>query len=155
MLKKAEIPTTVYTIKVWLTAVLTTPAIYIGSLIYNDPKHDLSNLLGYCSFVAAELISSGPTWLAFYVITRLLSKYILHTVSLKCILAIIAVGLTVITFIGFDWFWDLKLENGIDKWMWGNAVLIVAGIWIFRFPRHAPFPHRRPVSALCSDNNPH
>jgi|GEM_PF-4220517 len=134
MLKKAQLPVTVYTIKVWMAAVLIAPAVYVVATVYADPRHDLLGLLGYQGSVFVELAFSGPAWLALYLVTRILAPRV-GIILLKSILTVIGIGLTILTFIWFDWFWDLKLKNGMSQWMWGNAALIAAAIWVFKLPR--------------------
>jgi len=147
MLKRKQIPVTAYTIKVWLTAVLIAPAVYIGTVVYHDPHHDLTSLVSYPAFVLIELFCSGPAWLALYLVTRVLAPHVPGKILFKMILTVAGIGLTILTFTGFDWFWDFKPEDGISEWMWGNALLIVAAIWVFKFPR--------PVQLTCNSTTSH
>ena len=138
MLNRVQLPITVYTIKIWLAAALIAPAVYVVSTLYADPHHDLSGLLAYQGFVFAELVCSGPAWLALYLITRIMAPHVPGNLLLKLILTVAGIGLTILTFIWFDWFWGLKLQNGMAQWMWGNALLIATAIWVFKFPRPLP-----------------
>jgi hypothetical protein len=124
-----------YTIKVWLSGVLVTPAIV--TIICWIPGSDRS-LSGtaiipfYLLLAAFEFMFSFFTWLMFWALSMLIVFYINNIRLRRWLNFIASIVLTIITFAAFSWLMFSILFDAISlALMLINCVCIGWGTWFF------------------------
>jgi hypothetical protein len=117
---------TAYTLKVWLTSVVLSPAVI---MLNGMLSHSVEDINMYLVIVLIGAICSSISFLIFYVAVLLVSDHMDNLVQAKLLLLVIAILLTIIPFwviggyhIGLK---DLKL-------ILPYTLTIAAGIWIYR-----------------------
>jgi len=126
-----------YTVKVWFSGVLATPAIItiICCILGNDGSLSWTAIIPcYLFLVALEFMFSFLTWLIFWAMTTLLVFYINDRKLCRWLIFITAIILTVITFITFAWLiFSILLDPISFALMLINCVCIGCGAW-FLYP---------------------
>jgi hypothetical protein len=127
-----------YSLKVWLSVVLITPALYIiFSLIMGIRDTDLPVPAAYVVLAVAEAIFSFLTALFFYAATSLVVTSVANNIMRKIMLSIIGLVLTAITFLVFSPLIGAPLTTSTLALSVPNAICVVAACWYFRLPATA------------------
>jgi len=125
----------IYNLKVWLTAVITGPPLYlIVEEIVN--KHNQTNLEGGILFVLMSLFYglalSIPSYLLLLLSVYLSTRWLESGLVTKLILTVVGTSLTLIPFLlvfGHD---DSITRIETIPWCFSYCVVIVIGIWLYK-----------------------
>jgi len=132
-----------YSLKVWLSAVLITPLLYIMfTLIDGIRDSDLPIPAVYVVLTIAEALFSLLTALFFYAATGLVVTNVTNNMMRKIILSVIGLVLTAVTFFAFSSVIGPPLATSTLALFVPNAVCVVAACWYFKLPATAnPLKH--------------
>ncbi|MDO3641602.1 hypothetical protein [Mucilaginibacter sp. L3T2-6] len=97
--------TFLYSLRVWLTSVVTAPILFIlieicrGRLSWQTPEVTIGSVINIWLFYAAfELFFSLATWFLFYIVITILARHILRPHLRMTIIFITGVLFTIVTF---------------------------------------------------------
>lgn len=124
-----------YSLKVWLSAVLITPVLFIiFALIEGTVDSGLPIPVIYVVLAVAEALFSFLTGLFFYATTGLVVTTIGNNMMRKIILSAIGLLLTAATFFVFSPIIGAPLDPSTLALSVPNAACIVVACWYFKLP---------------------
>jgi len=125
-----------YSLKVWLTAVFITPLLIALASRVLEPSHGFDNVTNFFGTIAYMfafgLVLSIPSWLLLWMFTTLLSKSSLGMASVKAILSVIGVMLSIFPFIIIFSHDDNPLDPDVMIWVTSYSIVIVVGLWFYK-----------------------
>lgn len=122
-----------YSLKVWLSAVLITPLLYIiFSLIDGLRDSDLPVPAVYLVLVIAEVLFSFLAGLLFCAAAVIVVTKVASNIMGKSILSVIGLVLTAVTFLVFSSIIGAPLATSTLALAVPNAVCVVAACWYFK-----------------------
>lgn len=124
----------IYSLKVWLTAVLLSPLL---SVILFEPfdDHNSTDIKGALFFILLSipygLVLSIPSWLLLWISVWLVNRLSTSSIKKKWMLSIIGLVLSLLPFyliFGHD---DNPVGEGAIEWAVAYCIVILAGIWFY------------------------
>jgi hypothetical protein len=114
----------IFSLKVWVTAVIIGPVLYIlTTRIMGQVSHNDIELLEISIILGGVL--SIPSWLLFFIATVQINKVTYILVAKKLIITFIGIVFTLLPFYTF-------FKGTPSEWSICYCVVIVAGIWFYK-----------------------
>jgi len=144
-----------YSLKIWLSTACVAPVFLIILLFFPDRDNfDASSIGVYPILIAFELMLSLFTWLIFWVAIELIIRVTSQNVRRRCIISILGVVLTILTFRIFISFTEATTDGFLMILLLSNTGCIALGSWYFNIgPKANPGTLTDPLPSIRPHEN--